>query len=261
MATASPPTPPPTSATEIQDATRTVVPPLPTSGSVSAPSPTPQGGHDPYTQIFPQLSSLASEKNFTGLIRMAEAHDSAYADRQPTRLLLTAPLVLAYLIVDDLPPARFALIRLPNDLTSSTLGKHLGSLLASTSERKYANVYARSQALLELVRKPDFPDASLGALLSLMVGIFLEAFRDRTFNLLQKAYASLPLPLAQTYLGLPAEDVLSAAASGGWTFDASTQVLSPAPKSGAHRTTNSFSPFSSLATFDFVVNSVAKLET
>ncbi|KAJ7461543.1 COP9 signalosome [Mycena latifolia] len=260
-----PPTPPPTSATEIQDAARTVVPPLPaasTSAPVPAAAPPPQARQDYFTQLFPQIGSLASEKKFSELILVAERHDIASdAERQPSRLLLTAPLVVAYLIVDDLPPARCALMRLPNNLASSPLAKQLHSLLASTSERKYTNVYTRSQGLLELVSQPDFFDTSLGALLGLMIQNFLEAFRLRTFNLLSKAYTSLALPLAEIYLGLPADAVLSAAANGGWAFDSSSNVLSPAQKSTVGQTINGFSPFSSLATFDFVANSVAKLET
>ncbi|KAJ7940203.1 COP9 signalosome [Mycena leptocephala] len=251
----------PVSATEIQDATRTVVPPLP-AASTSAPAPVPQARQDSFTQTFPQIASLASEKKFLELTRAAEPRDIASdQDRQPTRLLLTAPLVLAYLIIDDLPPARCALMRLPNNLATSPLGKQLLSLLASTSERKYANVYSRSQTLLEHVSQSDFFDTSLGAVLGLMIASFLDAFRTRTFNLLQKAYTSLPLPLAEMYLGLPANEVLTAAANSGWSFDASTQVLTPAQKSTVGPTSNGFAPFSSLATFHFVADSVAKLET
>ncbi|KAF8205736.1 COP9 signalosome, partial [Mycena galopus ATCC 62051] len=249
-----PPTPPPSSATEIQDAARTIVPPVPAaSTSTSAPAPAQQQPRqDGFTQIFPEIVSLASEKHYKQLIHAIEQSDS---DRQPTRLLLTAPLVLAYLTLDDLPPARFALNRLPHNLATSSLGKQLHSLLASTSERKYVNVYTRANALLELVTQPDF-DPSLGALLGLMVPAFLDTFRERTFNLLQKAYTSLPLPLAETYLGLPANEVLAGAERSGWSYDPSTQVLTPAQKS----TIRQANGFSSLATFDFVADSVARLE-
>ncbi|KAJ6502095.1 COP9 signalosome [Mycena sanguinolenta] len=259
MSTAGPPTPPPSSATEIQDATRTIVPPVPAaSTSASAPAPARQ---DIFTQIFPEIVSLAAEHRYIELIDLAEYRDVASdADRQASRLLLTAPLVLAYLTVDNLPPARFALNRLPHNLATSPLGKQLHLLLASTSERKYANVYSRTQALLEHVRQSDFFDPSLGALLGDMISAFLDAFRSRTFNLLHKAYTSLPLPLAEMYLGLAANDVLTAAERGGWAYDASTRVLTPPQKSNV-RTTNGFAPFSSLATFDFVANSVARLET
>ncbi|KAJ7481183.1 hypothetical protein B0H11DRAFT_2024585 [Mycena galericulata] len=260
-----PPTPPPSSATEIQDATRTVVPPLP-AASTSAPvaaaaHPPPQAREDVYTQIFPQIGSLASEKKYAELISLAESADTVEDASQPSRLLLTAPLVLAYLATDNLPPARYALMRLPNNLASSPLGKQLYGLLASTSERKYANVYSRAHALVELVGQPDFFNTSLGALLGVMTATFLDEFRLRTFNLLLKAYTSLPLSLAQTYLGLPAEEVLTAAANGGWAFDGATQVLTPASKAGANPTTTVNSPVSSLATFGFVADSVARLET
>ncbi|KAJ7172048.1 COP9 signalosome [Mycena filopes] len=286
-----PPTPPPTSATEIQDAARTVVPPIPAesssaSASTSAPAPTPTPAaappastststasapasssvrQDDFTRIFPQLGSLAAEHNFDQLIKVAEYHDVASdSDRQPSRLFLTAPLVLAYLIKDNLPPARSALARLPNNLLSSPFGKQLFALLASTSERKYNNVYIRAHGLQQFVGQADFLDTSLGAVLGTMLDAFLTSFRERTFKLLQKAYTSLPLPLAQTYLGLSAEEVLSVAASSGWAYDNMTQVLTPAPVS-TQKTSNagsgSFAPFSSLATFDFVANSVARLET
>ncbi|KAJ7749549.1 COP9 signalosome [Mycena maculata] len=256
-----PPTPPPISATEIQDATRTVVPPLPAASTSTPVVAAPQAPRqDMYTQLFPQIASLASEKNFVQLIRAAEGCDISAEERQPSRFLLTAPLVLAYLTIDDLPPALAALNRLPSPLPSTPLVKQLYALLASTSERKYANVYTRAQGLVELVGKPDFFDTSLGALLGVMVHTFLEEFRNRTFNLLVKAYTSLPLPLAQVYLGLPADEVLSVSANNGWTFDAANQVLTPVPPQKA-ATSNGFSPFSSLATFDLVANSVAKLET
>ncbi|KAJ7024310.1 hypothetical protein C8F04DRAFT_1132072 [Mycena alexandri] len=273
-----PPTPPPSSATEIQDAARTVVPPIPAasssaSASTSAPAPAPAPTstaaastvrQDDFTRIFPQLGSLATEHSFDQLIKVAEANDVASdSDRQPTRLLLTAPLVLAYLIKDNLPPARSALIRLPNNLISLPLSRQLVGLLASTSERKYNNVYVRAHGLQQLVGQADFLDAALGAVLGTMLGAFLNSFRERTFKLLQKAYTSLPLALAQTYLGLPAEEVLSVAAASGWAYDNATQVLTPAalPQKTSNAGPVSFAPFSSLATFDFVANSVAKLET
>ncbi|KAJ7256472.1 COP9 signalosome [Mycena haematopus] len=253
-----PPTPPPSSATEIQDATRTIVPPVPVA-STSTPA---QARQDNFTQIFPEIVSLASEKRYAELIDLAEFRDVASdSDRQPSRLLLTAPLVLAYLTIDNLPPARFALNRLPHNLATSPLGKQLYSLLASTSERKYANVYSRAQALLELVGQSTFFDTSLGTILGLMISAFLDSFRSRTFSLLQKAYTSLPLPVAEMYLGLAAPEVLAAAERGGWAYDASTQVLTPAQKPNVRQTSNGFAPFSSLATFDFVANSVARLET
>ncbi|KAJ7633007.1 COP9 signalosome [Roridomyces roridus] len=265
-----PPTPPPISATEIQDATRTIVPPLPaaaaaastsTSAPVAAAAPPPPPREDHYTLIFPEIASLASDKKFVALTSLAERNDIISEDRSPNRLLVIAPLVLAYLIMDDLPPALRALYRLPTNLQAVPLAKQLYALLASTSERKYANVYARVQGFSELVSQPDFYNTSLGALLGLMISTFLDAFRSRTFDLLVKAYTSLPLALAQTYLGLPADEVLAVASKSGWSYDTSTQVLTPQKPTQTASASNVFSPFSTLNTFNAIADSVAKLET
>jgi len=151
--------------------------------------------------------------------------------------------------------------RLPQSLASSPLAKQLYSLMASTSERKYNNVYSRALELRNSVSQPDFFDTSLGALLGLLIDSFLEAFRTRTFNLLSKAYTSLTLSLAQMYLGLPADAVLAAAERGGWQYDSSAQILSPVQNATVGKTSNEFAPPSSLTSFHFVADSVAKLET
>ncbi|KAF7295528.1 CSN8-PSD8-EIF3K domain-containing protein [Mycena indigotica] len=234
-----------------------------TDSRAPAAAPAPQSVvSDHFTQIFP----LATEKKYKELIRLAELNDyGADSDRSPTRLALTTPLVLAYLILDDLqvvPLAspysafRATLLCLPSQKPSSRCWHQLWIL-----ERKYANVYSRTTELLAITSGSDFLDANLGAILGLMLNAFLESFRTRTFNLLKKAYTSLPVSLAQVYLGLGAEEVLSAAASDGWSYDASTQILTPAQRSASTQLANGFTPFSTLATFDFVANSVAKLET
>ena len=46
-------------------------------------------------------------------------------------------------------------------------------------------------------------------------------------NLLSKAYSSLPLHLAEVYLGLSADDVLKAAQENNWAYDTTRQVIIP----------------------------------
>lgn len=84
------------------------------------------------------------------------------------------------------PPARFALTRLPSALTSNALATHAFSLVASTSERNYHNVYARAQVLREFVATPvGFGDADqdftqiVTLLLDIVLGrlIFVRTFR------------------------------------------------------------------------------------
>lgn len=68
-----PPTPPPTTQTEIQDASRTVVP---AQSSSSAPvAPAPQARQDAYQTGFPRIAELASAGDYEGLIRFAEYLD------------------------------------------------------------------------------------------------------------------------------------------------------------------------------------------
>ncbi|KAF7311348.1 CSN8-PSD8-EIF3K domain-containing protein [Mycena kentingensis (nom. inval.)] len=258
MSTAGPPTPPPTSATELQDAARASVPPSASSSSVPAAARAP----DILQQLFPSIASLASEQKYKELIRFAEYNDiGTEGDRQATRFLLTAPLVLAYLIHDELPSARCALQRLPRDLQSSPLCTSLMHLLASTSERKYEHIYTRANELIATTSGADFPEAPLGAIMALMLNNFLETFRLRTFALLQKAYTSIPLSLAQMYLGANEEQVLTEAQKTGWSYEASTQVLTPPQRAVSGNSASEFKPFSTLATFETVASSVAKLET
>lgn len=115
--------------------------------------------------------------------------------RNTSRLLITAPLVLAYLIVDklcvfyisreflqisnlrvylwDSPPALHALNRIPDTLAAAPLPQALWGLLASTGERKHANVYSRAESLRQMVTQPDFDHAELGTLMTAMVTTFI----------------------------------------------------------------------------------------
>jgi COP9 signalosome complex subunit 8 len=75
----APPTPPPMSAIELRDEARDFdVPSHATTpdspDSVVVPQQTP-AAQDIYQQVFPQLSDLAEERNFIGIINIAELHD------------------------------------------------------------------------------------------------------------------------------------------------------------------------------------------
>lgn len=247
-----PPTPPPITATELLDEARG-------NSSVPAPASTAQTKQDPYQHIFPAIADLALQSDFKKLIRTAEISDlNGDSDRQSTRLLVTAPLVLAYLIVDNLPPARYALSRLSDSLSATSLAKSLWGLVASAWDRKYANVYSRAESLFKLVEQPDFFDQKLATVIAGMVTTFMESFRQRAFVLLSKVYTSVPLFLAQIYLGLSSDQLLIVAERAGWSYNSSINILVPAASSidGPIMKPD----FSSLSTFHFVADSVAKLE-
>lgn len=156
--------------------------------------------------------------------------------------------------------------RLPDSLASYGLSQALFQVLASTHERKYPDVYRRAEELHEFVSQPVFADAALGQILAGMVASFIGqypdtnaislpliirvavSFRKKTFDLLSRAYTSIPLHLAQWYLGYPgdkAEEVLTGtynrlewnmfkvktictvALANNWKYDQTTRIFTP----------------------------------
>jgi COP9 signalosome complex subunit 8 len=133
------------------------------------------------------------------------------------------------LITIDRPPARYALQRLPDSLSSLPLSRALSALIIYTMNRQHAQLYEQATALMNLVSQPDFFDKDLGSLIHTLTTAFLgkllrvyvlrcaftdaepteESFRQRTFELLSKAYTSLPSSLACTYLGLRPEQTIN----------------------------------------------------
>jgi len=222
-------------------------------------SQTPPSTSSSYIEPFAQIAALQAKGDHYGLIQAAERVDlTATNDNHPTRLLITIPLVLSCMIVNDLPSAKFALTRLPDAVASLPLARAMLNLFASVWERRYEHVYSRGEALLGLVRQGDFPHAEMSGVLATLVTACIESFRHRTIVLLSNAYTAIPLALAQIYLGLPADELLSIALLKGWNFDPTTHILTPARavrKTGLSATTPS-----TFAMFDAVTDNVARLE-
>ncbi|KAI0780618.1 hypothetical protein BD413DRAFT_498650 [Trametes elegans] len=275
-----PPTPPPSSAVEIEDAARTTLPP-PAAAAAPAPqapaTPAPESVAVPeitesaaasqtkppttYELLLPSVEDLARNGSLRELIETAERADlSGESDADVSRLLLVGPLVLAYLIVDELSPARHVLLRLPENLKGHPLSQQLFRLLASTFERKYTDVYRRAEELHQFVQQPAFSHDALGQILAGMTTSFVGSFRKRTFDLLSRAYTSIPLSLAQEYLGYTdeqADKVISVALASHWQFDPSTQVLTPSAQPVS--STRGYSQ-STLQALNLVADTVANLE-
>ncbi|TFY78670.1 hypothetical protein EWM64_g5343 [Hericium alpestre] len=104
-------------------------------------------------------------------------------------------------------------------------------------------------------------DADFASVLAGLTTAFVDAFRRRTLALVSRAYTSIPLELAQAYLGLPKDQLLSAAEANKWTYDASTHILTPVLSAQPVSTSFAISAPSSLHTLDLVTDSVAQLET
>ena len=112
-------------------------------------------------------------------------------------------------------------------LANQRVPRAIIDLVASASERKYQNIYARARELHGLLQRGEVPGADLGA----VAGVLLEkyicersiwervefthtthtavTFRWNTFALISKAFASIPVPVVQQYLGWSANEVLS----------------------------------------------------
>ncbi|KAH8099597.1 COP9 signalosome [Cristinia sonorae] len=271
-----PPTPPPTSAIEIQDAARASVPPTdiatttqqteteaepivtdpPTEETPASAASVQQQLTTYYHLLFPTIAELVSRAEYAAVVEVAERGDlHAEHDDHVSRLLLTAPLVLSYLILDSLPPARFALSRIPAVLSSDPLATSLQSLVAAVWEKKYDQVYTRANDVLAVTQQENLAShVDLAPLLSRLVISFVESFRAKTFTLLSKAYSTVPLALAQAYLGMPAEQLLPIAAAHKWSYNEASQVLSPVASPTAVSFSREAGLGSSLATFNSVAD-------
>jgi len=270
-------TPPPSSAIEIQDAARASVPPETQSNDAEAepivtdpptqetadPSlaaPVPQQLHftTNYHFLFPTLAELAEKGDYQELARLAERGDlSGENDEHVSRLLITAPLVLSYLVLDNLPSARFSLTRLPFALAKHPLSIALLSLQSAVKDKQYEHVYTCAAGVLAVLQKEALvPEFDLASLVAKLVHIFIETFQQKTFALLSKAYSSIPVPLAQVYLGLPTDQLLTIAARHRWTYDESTQILSPEALSASSHPSRNVGLGSSLATFNSLADNL-----
>jgi len=177
------PTPPPTTATELQDEAREISPIVEASASI------PQNSAENYEHVLPSIIKAISDKDYQQVINIAQETDYDTIDnRQPSRLLVIAPLVLSHLILDELPPARYALLRLPETLASLPLSQALLALVTSTINREHANIYEQAETLHVLVSQPDFFDKDLATMLQALLVAFLDSFRLRTFDLLSKKH-------------------------------------------------------------------------
>ncbi|KIJ44286.1 hypothetical protein M422DRAFT_30423 [Sphaerobolus stellatus SS14] len=208
------------------------------------------------------LSKLSQQNSIPDLVRVAEEEDlasDAKDQEDANRFFIVAPLVLGYLILDELAPARYALTRLPINLLGNPLSVSLLNLLAATWHRNHPHVYQRAQELMDLVSASSFFSQPLATLIRTLTEQFTQEFRERTFALVSRAYTSISLSALKSYLGdLPPEHILSVAQQKGWKYDAAAQILSPVVH--APRTIDkSFAP-STLDTFRLVTTTTAALE-
>lgn len=100
------------------------------------------------------------------------------------------------------------------------------ALILATANRNHIRVYEQARGILNLVEQSTFPDNNLAPIIIAMIATFIgnnqttvygtsmtsfhsEAFRQRTFELLSKAYTSLPIHLACAYLDWSEKEVVA----------------------------------------------------
>ena len=92
-----PPTPPPTSATELQDEARTRAPvaspaaPAAPVASATTTTTQPRQPTDAYQYILPKLVNLAAQNDFGALVRLAEQTDLNVGKSLSEKLLYLTP--------------------------------------------------------------------------------------------------------------------------------------------------------------------------
>ncbi|KIK58199.1 hypothetical protein GYMLUDRAFT_699536 [Collybiopsis luxurians FD-317 M1] len=270
-----PPTPPPTTDAEIRDEARMSDAPAPAPAAVEEnnastpatitetaqpqPPQQPIPLQDPYQLIFPRIAELASQNRWVELIDTAEITEiNASNEQQLSRLFVVVPLILAYLIQNEIAIAKLVLERLQSNIISTPLIKAVGSLTVAYSAGAYEKIYSKAETLLNAVAQPAFPEPELAQVIKGMVESFILSLRDRTFVLLSRAYTSISLSHAEMYFGMKADDLLPVAARHGWAYDVSSKVLRPVPaKEPASLVTPAIS---SLTNFSLIAQSVSQLE-
>jgi len=106
-------------------------------------------------------------------------------------------------------------------------------------------------------------DADLSIFGPSMVKYFIFSFRARAFKLISKAYTSIPVSLAESYMGLTRDELLPVVIKHKWKHDPAADILTPVrPQNTNVRHIQGAVPRpSTLLTFDVVTNGVALLES
>ncbi|KAG7092886.1 hypothetical protein E1B28_009196 [Marasmius oreades] len=211
-----------------------------------------------YQRYLPKLLEHSANGQWKEFIEDAMKADlSLDGEQDPNRLQITIPLVLAYMVVDDLPVARSLLRQMHAFFPEAPIIQTLGSLLVAVSGRDYSQIYKRAEALIDYVALPNFPLRELEKMIQNIVPFFVNHFRNQTLVLLTRAYSSLSMKLAISYIGLPPDKVLSFLLKNRWTYDQTTEIFTPPKIKGKGNT-----PIvpSTLDHFHALAGSVTRLE-
>lgn len=265
-------TPPPLSAVEIHDQAKdvlnapppTVAPPPPQPPVVA--TPTIQQQHQQSNlgaaQIHSALDSI-QRNEFSVAITKLERLDMNVSLQATEKLSVASLLALLYMIQDTLPSAYATLTRLPLELQKKVAYQSFWELFSAVWERKFASVYSRAQSFhTRIGSSPVELEGELVEIVKSLTITFVHRFRLRTLTLLSTAYDAVPVALAESFLGLPAQELLVDLQKQGWTFDQGSQVFVPPfnKQSNGPSATSAASGPSTLNNFRAIAGSVTHLE-
>ncbi|EJU00769.1 hypothetical protein DACRYDRAFT_117178 [Dacryopinax primogenitus] len=217
------------------------VPPVPEEVSVASTSTAPAaalaaiGGDQkrpsPYRQVFPDLVQAYRRRGYQDVVRLAEETEISYPTmkERPTRVLITIPLVLSYLFLNDLPSAYWALERLPKVLHTFGPIRALGELLSAIASRNYAQIPLDARNLISVTTGSLQGEDELDLAIRPLVEEFIRTYQTHLIIVLGQAYASLSMADAAVYLGKAHPDANPAFTAVGWKFDEATSCLTPTP--------------------------------
>ncbi|KAI9761925.1 MAG: oligosaccharyl transferase stt3 subunit [Chaenotheca gracillima] len=179
------------------------------------------------TTQLSQMYATSDSKNSIGLVDTLAEYESdatilsldrALSTHQEIFSLFYTGYLFALLLIDDLNEARFLTHRLPRILADQVPAiRDSIDVLHAVWSRDYVLIYSS-------LKKSSWPVE-----LQPLVDRYLEHFRLSTFQLLSKAYTTLPPSLAAAYLGLEGSDsqIAEQLTARGWRIDETGTVLRP----------------------------------
>jgi len=171
------------------------------------------------------VQDLIEKADWAGVAKECEEYEFTFAEQGVAVTTQNVPLygiqLLAYYILNDLNSARFLWKRIPSEIRASntelqaiwTVGKHLWP-----ATRNYPEVY---NSLRAVDWHPQY---------AILVSALEEAFRERTLQLISRAYSMISLKDCANLVGLSDEEMLAFATSLGWDYDDTSNYLRPVKK-------------------------------
>ncbi|CAG8480184.1 5030_t:CDS:2 [Ambispora leptoticha] len=166
---------------------------------------------------YEELMKHISAGNYEEVIKIAEDLEYTLALTPNSEIPIEeiyAPYLAAYLLLNQLPAAKFLWKRIPERTKTDEI-RAIWNVGTALWNREFENVYGLIEG------KPW--SSSVEPLMTRLA----ELVRERVLNLLSEAYSSIAVDKAAHRLGLPQEQLIQILSNRGWVLDAATNTLQP----------------------------------